>query len=118
MTSTPEAIKSVLEAISASGMNINPQQEATMIYLPIPKVTREHREILAKNAKVLLNNAKDELNHAYASFSNYAKKQKKAGISEELIFNTCENLKVLIDKKVAECEAICNTKVNELLGDC
>lgn len=33
----PQAIPAALKAISSSGMNLNPQQEGTTLYIPIPK---------------------------------------------------------------------------------
>lgn len=111
----PDSIKQVLTAINDSGMNLSPQQEGTIIYLTIPKVTREHREGLAKSAKTLCQKAKDELKEIQSSFSNYVKKQKKGNVSEELIFNVNENLKYLIDSKIAECDLLLEQKINALL---
>jgi ribosome recycling factor len=111
----PDALKPVMTAINESGMNLSPQQEGTIIYLPIPKVTREHREGLAKNAKVICQRAKDELKDIHSSFSSYVKKQKKGHVSEELIFNVNENLKYLIDLKIAECDELLDHKINDLL---
>lgn len=37
LASLPDAIKPVLLAIENSGMNLNPQQEGTTIYVPLPK---------------------------------------------------------------------------------
>ena len=50
-SSFPHATKTILSAIANSGMNLNPQQEGTRIYVPIPKVTKEYRERLAKGAR-------------------------------------------------------------------
>lgn len=33
----PQAIPDVVKAISSSGMNLNPQQEGTTLYIPVPK---------------------------------------------------------------------------------
>ena len=44
-----------------SGLNLNPQQDGTRIYVPIPKVTREHREKLSKGAKQKCNETKEQL---------------------------------------------------------
>lgn len=112
----PDALKPVLTAINESGMNLSPQQEGNVIYLPIPKVTREHREGLAQNAKNLFNKSKDELKQIQSSFSNYIRKQKKSHVSEELIFNVNENLRFLIENKVHECEQLLEQKVKELLN--
>lgn len=32
----PQAIPNVLKALQKSGMNLNPQQEGTTLYIPIP----------------------------------------------------------------------------------
>lgn len=37
MTSFPQAIPAVLESLKASSMNLNPQQDKTSIFIPIPK---------------------------------------------------------------------------------
>lgn len=37
MTSFPLAIPAVLESLKTSGMNLNPQQDKTTIFIPIPK---------------------------------------------------------------------------------
>lgn len=116
LSSMPDAIKPVMTSIAESGMNLNPQQEGNVIYLAIPKVTREHREGLANNARALYQKTRDELKSIQNSFTNYVKKQKKSNISEELIFNVNENLKYLIDIKIQECEHILLQKINELLN--
>lgn len=33
----PQAIPGALKALTESGMNLNPQQEGTTLYIPIPK---------------------------------------------------------------------------------
>lgn len=37
LATLPDAIKPVLKAIESCGMNLNPQQEGTTIYVPLPK---------------------------------------------------------------------------------
>jgi ribosome recycling factor len=116
MASTPEAIKPVLTALAESGMNLSPQQEGTVLYVPIPKVTREHREGLATNARTMCQKAKDELKAIHSSFAAYVKRQKKAQVSEELIFNVNQNLKHMIDDRLQECDHILDQKLKELLN--
>ncbi|KAH3689405.1 ribosome-recycling factor, mitochondrial-like [Dreissena polymorpha] len=70
-------------------MNLNPQQEGqSLVYLTIPKVSREHREQLAKNAKAIFNKTKDSLNKVYSKFS-----KKTSSINRE-------DEKQLADKKL------------------
>lgn len=118
LSSTPDALKAVVAAISNSGMNVNPQTEGTTIMLSLPRVTREHREILAKNAKTLFNKAKDELARTMNKYIKEANDAKLIrNISAELVFNTIENIRYLEKQAIAECESHLNTKVKELLGD-
>lgn len=113
----PDALKPAEEAILKSGMNVNPQIEGHTIYLQLPKVTREHREQLAKSAKLLFNKAKDEASKVYGTYSRDAKKKSSIGVSEDLIFNVTENIKYRVDNCVAECEALLGSKTKELLGE-
>ena len=57
-----QATANIMKALrDNSGLNLNPQQDGTRIYVPIPKVTREHREKLSKGAKLKCNEIKDQL---------------------------------------------------------
>ena len=58
-SSFPQVSKTIFSAIANSGMNLNPQQEGTRIYVPIPKVTKEYRERLAKGAREKCMEAKE-----------------------------------------------------------
>ena len=118
MASLPDAIKPVVNAINESGMNVNPQQEGTIIYLQLPRVTREHRETLAKNAKILFNKAKEQLAKSMSTYVRQANDAKLiGGVSAELIHDTIENIRYLEQKAVAECENHLAIKTKELLGD-
>jgi len=117
LSSLPDAIKPVLEAIYASGMNVNPQQEGTLIYLPLPRVTREHREILAKNARTLFIKSKDEVTKVQNLFVKKVSSLKGTGYSDDLIFNACENIRFISHKTISDCEVLCQQKTKELLGD-
>jgi ribosome recycling factor len=37
MSSFPQAIPAALQSISKSGMNLNPQQDGTTLFIPVPK---------------------------------------------------------------------------------
>ena len=58
----PEATKSIIEALrSKKSMNLNPQQEGTRIYVPVPKVTKETRINLAKAAQATMNDTIEKI---------------------------------------------------------
>ncbi|CAD5211275.1 unnamed protein product [Bursaphelenchus xylophilus] len=78
-TDKPTAIKDAKVALQKSALNVNPQHEGIMLYIPVPRMTRERREQLAKDARtVLLNDYKKALNDVYS------KSDKKASTTKEL----------------------------------
>jgi ribosome recycling factor len=117
LASLPDALKAVLEAVNSSGMNVNPQQEGTKIYIQLPRMTHEHREILAKNAKTLFVKAKEELTKIQNEHVKTANSKKGTGYSDDLIFNATENIRFIGHRAIADCEALCAQKTKELLGD-
>lgn len=122
MTSLPDAIKPVMDAITSSGMNVNPQQEATVIYLQLPKITREHRESLAKSAKVLFQKSKEELQKIQNSYVREVKMKSDlkgssgTSISADLAFAATENIRFLTEAAISECNSLMEAKIKELLG--
>jgi len=113
LSSLPEACQAVMQAIQESGMNVNPQQEGTTIYVPLPKVTREHRENLAKNAKVLFTKYKVLLQGVQNRYVKEGKRQTE--MSEDLIFSVQHQIMKLTEGYIAEAEKLMLTKQKELL---
>ena len=78
----PQATISIMQTLTASTLNLNPQQEGTRIYVALPKVTRETRESLAKSAKNKLNETKIELRNIQNEYMKKVDdKQNKGGSS-------------------------------------
>lgn len=107
-------IPNVLEAIVKSGLNVNPQQDGTTLYLPTPKVTREHREELAKNAKKLADQIVVKMREAYSKAHRNLKKQEKT-LSRDLVTDIDANFKQRLDGYIGQVEKIRNEKQKELL---
>jgi ribosome recycling factor len=107
-------IPNVLEAIQKSGLNVNPQQDGTTLYLPTPKVTREHREELAKNAKKLADQIIVKMREAYSKSHRNLKKQEKT-LSQDLLVDLDNNLKLRLDSYITQVEKIRLEKQKELL---
>ncbi|KAL7980842.1 hypothetical protein Chor_001996 [Crotalus horridus] len=61
MSSFPESTAAAVKAIQQSGMNLNPEADGLLIRVPVPKITREHRENLVTVAKQLTHKAKESL---------------------------------------------------------
>lgn len=115
MSDFPEGLKPAIQAILDSGSGFNPQQEGTMIYVSVPKMTREHREKLAKIAKVVFTKSKDTVRLIQNSFVKDAKE--KTGLSEDLVFSATSQIMVMAEQCVAELEKIMKIKQKELVGD-
>ncbi|XP_049297534.1 ribosome-recycling factor, mitochondrial [Anopheles funestus] len=111
----PQTIPVVLQAIQRSGMNLNPQQDGTTLFIPVPKVTREHREGLAKNAKVLFIKCRDRIKDAQNQSIKKLKKQ--TNVSEDDAFQAQAQITAIADNFIKEAEKLMEVKQSELLGD-
>uniref|UniRef100_A0A0K8SAS9 Ribosome-recycling factor, mitochondrial n=1 Tax=Lygus hesperus TaxID=30085 RepID=A0A0K8SAS9_LYGHE len=116
MTAFPQAIPSVLKALSESGMNLNPQQDGTTLYVPVPKVTKEHREALAKNAKTHFIKCRDGIRDVQTGCARSLKNKEKAGLSSDLSHQVQEQVKSIADTYIAQAEKMLTTKQAELLN--
>lgn len=95
-------------------MNLNPQQDGTTIFIPVPKVTREHRENLAKNAKTLFTKCKDSIRD---SQNNTIKKVKrKSELSNDDVYSIQNQVTAIADKYITEAEKLLENKSAELVG--
>ncbi|XP_007966356.1 ribosome-recycling factor, mitochondrial isoform X2 [Chlorocebus sabaeus] len=115
MASFPECTAAAIKAIRESGMNLNPEVEGTLIRVPIPQVTREHREMLVKLAKQNTNKAKDSLRKVRTNAMNKLKKSKDT-VSEDTIRLIEKQISQMADDTVAELDRHLAVKTKELLG--
>nr|CAH7739656.1 unnamed protein product [Callosobruchus chinensis] len=114
MATFPQAIPATLKAIEKSGMNLNVQQDGTTLFIPIPKVTKEHRESLAKAAKQLFVKCKDAIRDVQIKHVKQIKK--KEGVSEDLVRVVEAQIIALADTYIHQADTLLQTKQNELLG--
>lgn len=80
----PEYVKPVYDAVLKSNLNINPQLDKTTVYIPIAKVTREHRENMSKSAKLKCEQALKRMRDIESKALKKAKDAKH--VSRDLIF--------------------------------
>ncbi|XP_015608513.1 ribosome-recycling factor, mitochondrial [Cephus cinctus] len=111
----PQVIPQIIQAIAKSGLNLNPQQDGTTLFIPIPKVTKEHREGLSKNAKSLFIKCRDHIKDIQNK--EIKKIKKKTELSQDLSRNVQGQIQTLADKYVSEAEKILEAKTKELLGE-
>ncbi|XP_060916678.1 ribosome-recycling factor, mitochondrial [Labrus mixtus] len=115
MSSFPEATVAATRALRESSMNLNPEVDGTIIKVPVPKVTREHRENLTKLAKQLSNKAKDSLRKVRTNAVTQAKRAKE-GHSEDTIRLVEKQIQQMSDNIAADIDKQVAAKTKELLG--
>lgn len=119
LSSMPEAVKPAMKALHSLG-NLSPQVEVNNIFVPIPRVTREHRENLVALARKAANNSKESLRALFSEFAGKAKRLKSGkntGISVDLIHNAVENLQYDLNKRLLDIDAALERKVSLLLNE-
>lgn len=114
ISSLPQTIPQIIVALSKSGMNLNPQQDGTTLYIPIPKVTKEHRENLSKSARTMYIKCRDNIKDVQNKYIKEAKR--KTNVSEDLIRNAQNQIQAQANKFIMDAEKILETKQKELLA--
>ncbi|XP_037558284.2 ribosome-recycling factor, mitochondrial-like, partial [Dermacentor silvarum] len=110
-----QAIKATIQAIQLSGLNISTQQDGTTVFCHLPKITREHRESLAKNAKTLFNKAKEDLLNIERKYVKEIQKNKQ-NVSEDLSYNATLQVKMEVENTINKADAMTKAKQQDLLG--
>lgn len=113
LSTMPEAIRPTLDALQNLG-SVTPQVEVNNIFVPIPRVTREHRESLVKAAQESTNQAKTKVRSLFSNYSSQAKS--KTGVSKDLIKDTVDNLQYDMHVRLAELDSMLQTKTTQLLN--
>ncbi|KAL0965822.1 hypothetical protein UPYG_G00286210 [Umbra pygmaea] len=115
MTSYPEATAAAARALQESSMKLNPEVDGSVIRVPIPKVTRDHRENLAKLAKQFSNKAKESLRRVRSSAVAQVKKAKDT-VSEDTLRLVEKQIDQMAEGFAADMDKQLATKTKELLG--
>ncbi|XP_028828967.1 ribosome-recycling factor, mitochondrial [Denticeps clupeoides] len=115
MTGFPEATAAAARALRESSMKLNPEVEGTIIRVPVPKVTREHRENLAKLAKQFGNKAKESLRRVRSNAVSRVKKSKDT-VSEDTLRLVEKQVQQMADSYTVDIDKQLVTKTKELLG--
>lgn len=115
MADFPDKIKPALHALTKSGLNLNPQQEGTTIFVPVAKVSKEHRTLLVKNAKGLFVKCRDQIKNVQSEFIR--KVTNNTTISTDDNMAARNQLTEMADEYVAKADDIFKTKEHELLNN-
>ncbi|XP_012063962.1 PREDICTED: ribosome-recycling factor, mitochondrial [Atta cephalotes] len=111
----PQAIPDILKTLTKNQMKLNPQQDGTTIYVPIPKVTKEHREMLSKNAKSFYVKCCDNVRQIRNKQIKAVKQKEK--LAKDLVFRIESYIDILSHQYTNKAEQMLKTKQKELLGN-
>ncbi|KAL2718531.1 hypothetical protein V1478_012407 [Vespula squamosa] len=111
----PQYIPNIIQVLSKNQMNLNPQQDGTIIYIPIPKVTKEYRENLSKSAKSFFIRCRDDIKDIR---TQYVKKVKNVDkLPHDISLRVQGYIEVFTSQYIEKAEKILETKQKELKGD-
>jgi len=109
-------IGNIEKAILASELGLNPQNDGTIIRLPIPQLTQERRKELVKLVKRVGEDAKISLRNIRRHANEEVKKLEKShDISEDEMHTKQEEIQKLTDKFVEDIDEIISSKEKEIL---
>ena len=109
-------IKAIEKAILESNLGINPQTDGQLIRLPIPKLSEERRNELAKvvsqyaeNSKIAIRNIRREI------MDNIKKNEKNKEISQDEMKKKSSDVQKMTDEYVSKIDLITSNKQTEIL---
>jgi len=109
-------IGDIEKAIMASELGLNPQNDGTLIRLPIPQLTEERRKDLVKVIKRLGEDAKVSLRSIRRSANDDIKNlEKKHDIGEDEMHSEQDEIQKLTDKFVVDVDKVISAKEKEIL---
>lgn len=109
-------IGDIEKAILASELGLNPQNDGTIIRLPIPQLTEERRRDLVKLVKRLGEDTKVSIRNIRRDANDRLKKlEKKHDISEDQMHTHQEDVQKRTDEFVAQVDEVIKTKEKEIM---
>lgn len=110
------AVKEVEKAIIAANIGITPMSDGKLIKLPIPELSQDRRQSLAKQAKNRAEEAKVAIRNLRRDANDAAKKAQKAGdLTEDELKKMLDDIQKLTDSYIATVDKDLATKDKELM---
>ena len=109
-------VPEIEKAILGSELGLNPQNDGTIIRLPIPQLTEERRKDLVKAVKRLGEDAKVSLRNIRRNVNEDIKKLEKShDIGEDEMHSNQEEIQKLTDSYVKQVEEVISAKEKDVL---
>ena len=109
-------IPDIARAIQKSDLGLNPLTDANVVRLPIPPLTEERRQDLAKHVKKIVEDAKISLRNIRRESNDVLKKKEKdKEISEDDSRRGIEQIQKILDKQIETVEELLKKKEAEIM---
>ena len=109
-------VKSIENAILESNLGINPQIDGSIVRLPIPKLSEERRNELAKIASQYAENSKVSIRNIRRDFIEIKKREKKDSLlSEDELKKFLSEAQNYTDKYIKNIDKILEQKKSDIM---
>jgi len=109
-------IKPIESAILESNLGINPQTDGQLIRLPIPKLSEERRNELAKVVSQYAENSKIAIRNIRREIMDFIKKnEKEKNISQDEMKTKSSDVQKITDEYISKISLMTSTKQTEIL---
>jgi ribosome recycling factor len=110
------AVEAVEKAIHLADIGLNPAREGNLIRLPVPALTEERRKELIKKLHKMGEENKVVLrNHRREAIDALKKQEKDKEISSDDVRRGQEQIQKIVDKGIADIDAVMSGKEKEML---
>lgn len=111
-------ITNIEKAILSSGLDLNPQNDGKIIRVPIPPLTEERRQTLARQVGRIAEEHRTAIRQIRRDANDQLKKQQKdKEISEDEEYRAHEELQKVTDEFIGKIDQLAQAKEKEILGE-
>jgi len=113
----PSSVQVIEKSILASNLGISPVSDGRVLRLPIPELSEERRQNLAKQVKTRAEEARIAIRNIRRDSNDVAKKSEKASdITEDDLKDMLADIQKLTDDYIKEIDTTLHKKEEELLN--
>jgi len=111
-----QILKDIARAIQAAGLGLNPQDDGSVLKIPIPQLNEDRRREMVKRAHKMAEEGRVSIRSVRREANDGFKKAQKAGdLSEDESRRLQDRIQKLHDRYVAEIEEILKKKETEVM---
>jgi ribosome recycling factor len=109
-------LKDIARAIMAADLGLNPQDDGSVLKIPIPQLNEDRRKELVKQAHKMAEEGRVAVRSVRRDANDELKKLQKAGdISEDDARRSMDQVQKMHDKYIAEIEEVLKKKEAEVM---